>query len=68
MAVATRLICPSAELSDGGPGVRFTVNRHGIEQLVAILPQRPQRAAAVGTGAVTLLGLDPLLLARQMSW
>jgi nitrite reductase/ring-hydroxylating ferredoxin subunit len=32
MAVATRLICPSAELSDGGPGVRFTVNRHGIEQ------------------------------------
>jgi nitrite reductase/ring-hydroxylating ferredoxin subunit len=32
MAVVARLICFSGELSDGGPGVRFTVNRHGIDE------------------------------------
>src|SRR3546814_10420442 len=42
------------------------LHQHGIEHLVAILPQRPQRAAAVRTGATALLGLDPLLLTRQM--
>ena len=42
------------------------LHRHGIEHLIAVLPQRPQRAATVGTGAVALLGLDPLFLARQM--
>ena len=42
------------------------LQRHGIEHLVAILAQRPQRAAAVGTGAVALLGFDPLLFAWQM--
>ncbi len=43
------------------------LHRHGIEHLVAILSQRPQCAATVGTAAVALLGLDPLFLARQMS-
>src|SRR3546814_5417522 len=33
------------------------LHQHGIEHLVAILPQRPQRAAAVRTGATALLGL-----------
>lgn len=39
---------------------------NGIEHLIAVLPQRPQRPAAVRTGATALLGLDPLLLTRQM--
>ncbi len=39
---------------------------HGVEHLVAILAQRTQSAAALRTGAAALLGLDPLLLARQV--
>jgi hypothetical protein len=39
---------------------------HRIEHLVAVLSQWPQRAAAVGTGAVAGSGLDPLFLAWQM--
>ena len=32
MGAAKRLICDSAQLQDGGPGVRFDVERHGQMQ------------------------------------
>ena len=32
MAEGERLICASAALVDGGPGVRFTVPRYGVEE------------------------------------
>lgn len=31
MVQAERLICASEALVDGGPGVRFTVTRHGVD-------------------------------------
>ena len=42
------------------------LDRGDGELLVAILPERAQRAAAIGTGAVAGLGLDPSFGARQM--
>ncbi|WP_408020632.1 hypothetical protein [Sphingobium quisquiliarum] len=56
---------PAAILGPDGPNDTL-LHRHSIKHLVALLPQRPQRAAAVRTGAVTLLRFDPLLLAWQM--
>ena len=32
MAANARLICLGADLTDGGPGVRFTVDWHGVEE------------------------------------
>ncbi|MBW7899862.1 MAG: Rieske 2Fe-2S domain-containing protein [Rhodocyclaceae bacterium] len=32
MAEDARLICAGAALADGGPGVRFTVRRHGADE------------------------------------
>ncbi|MCM8596800.1 Rieske 2Fe-2S domain-containing protein [Accumulibacter sp.] len=32
MVAPVRLICASAELVDGGPGIRFTVNFHGADE------------------------------------
>src|SRR3546814_14585790 len=37
-----------------------------VEQLIAVDPERTQRAAAIGTGAAAGLGLDPPFGARQM--
>jgi hypothetical protein len=42
------------------------LDRHRVEHLVAVLTQRAQRTAAIGTGAVAMFGLDPLFFARQM--
>jgi hypothetical protein len=42
------------------------MDRHGIEHFVAVLPQRAQGAAAIGAGAVAMLGLDARLFMRQM--
>ena len=42
------------------------LDRGDVELLVAVLPERAQRAAAIGTGAVAGLGLDPSFGARQM--
>src|SRR3546814_8935498 len=42
------------------------LNRGNVELLVAVLPERAQRAAAIGTGAGTGLGLDAPFGARQM--
>lgn len=32
MAVAERIICSSAELLEGGDGVRFSLQRHGVSE------------------------------------
>src|SRR3546814_857472 len=42
------------------------LDRRDVELLVAVVPERTQRAAAIGTGAVAGLGLDPPFGARQM--
>jgi len=60
------LVGPAAILGPDGPNDTL-LHWHGIEHLVAILPQRPQRSAAIWTGATALFGLDPLFLPRQMS-
>jgi hypothetical protein len=42
------------------------LDRGNVQLLVAVVAQRTQRAAAIGTGAATGLGLDPPFSARQM--
>lgn len=40
MAEDARLICASAALVDGGPGVRFSVSRHGRENPAFVIRYR----------------------------
>src|SRR3546814_15890980 len=42
------------------------LDRGDVELLVAVIAQRTQRAAAIGTGATAGLGLDPPFRAQQM--
>ena len=37
MAVAERLICPSAALVEGGEGVRFALERHGVSEAAFVI-------------------------------
>src|SRR3546814_13085081 len=41
------------------------LDRRDVELLIAVVPERTRRAAAIGTGAAAGLGLDPPFGARQ---
>lgn len=40
MAAAERLLCASADLKEGGDGIRFSVMRHGVEEPAFVVRYR----------------------------
>lgn len=58
MAADARLICRAAELLDGGPGVRFTVHRSGLEEVAFAVRFRGRVTAYVNRCAHVPIELD----------
>ena len=58
MAADARVICRAADLVDGGPGVRFTVRRQGIDEQAFAVRFRGRVAAYFNRCAHVSIELD----------
>ncbi|WP_300450382.1 Rieske 2Fe-2S domain-containing protein [Accumulibacter sp.] len=58
MAAHVRLICRAADLVDGGPGVRFAVQRSGLEEVAFAVRFRGRVAAYLNRCAHVPIELD----------
>ncbi|MBI5861251.1 MAG: Rieske 2Fe-2S domain-containing protein [Rugosibacter sp.] len=58
MAVHERLICASADLADGGVGVRFTVQRHGQTEPAFVIRFRGKAYAYLNRCAHVPIEID----------